>query len=180
MKLLERGLFRWMIIPLFFLIFFTGYTAKAQRIDEPFEGKRGVTLAPIAGFLYSTSGLATGVRVGIPIIHNGFIPKLNNAVFINFGVDTYFITYQNTLDLSLSVPITLHWEFYFNRRWSAFGEVGANIYLNSAFLKNGHFIFEPSQWLFFAVGGKMHISENFGLVLRAGYPYLSFGLVFTF
>jgi len=153
---------------------------QAQRINEPFDGKRGVTLAPIAGLVYSHSGLALGVRLGIPIIHNGFIPTLNNSVSINFGVDTYFTPVHNDLLFALSFPITLHWEFYFNSRWSAFGELGANIYLDAAFLKGGQFLFAPDRWLFFAFGGKMHFSDNFGLVLRVGYPYVSFGVVFTF
>src|SRR5688572_22791717 len=33
------------------------------------------------------TGLGLGARGSIPILHNGFIPKLNNSVAIGFGID---------------------------------------------------------------------------------------------
>src|SRR5688500_19221741 len=41
-----------------------------------------VTLFPYTTLFRS---FASGVRFGIPIVNNGFIPSLNNAVYINFG-----------------------------------------------------------------------------------------------
>src|SRR5688572_32059960 len=33
-------------------------------------------------------------RFGIPILHNGFVSSINNAVYINFGADLYWIGYR--------------------------------------------------------------------------------------
>src|SRR5262245_50527907 len=77
----------------------------------------------------SGSGLGIGFRGSIPIMHNGFIPKLNNSVAIGFGVD--FVRYgrgdycrnggplQDCQDIGRNdgfnefyFPVVLQWNFF--------------------------------------------------------------------
>lgn len=149
-------------------------------IRDTFSGKRPITLdAPIVGLQYVGLGGAAGIRVGIPIVHNGFIPNINNAVYINFGADFYWTGYGNKYGMALGFPVTMHWAFYFTRQWSAFAELGVNIYLNPELFEGGAFLF-GAGFFYGAIGGKFHISPSFALVLRLGFPYTSFGLSFSF
>lgn len=137
-----------------------------------------------AGFSYVGRGLATGARFGIPIVHNGFLKKLNNAIYINFGVDFYFVNYtgksKDGYSAALGIPVTMHWEFYFTPTWSAFGEVGPNIYLGPGLFHGDAFKFSAAHWVSGGVGGRYWISDRFTLTLRLGNPYSSFGVSLMF
>ena len=168
-------------------------TAEAQNIiEQPHTGSRPVTLDVHVGPSWHGLGLASGVRLGIPLVKNGFIPHLNNAVYLSVGADFYFIRYwrangmgqdERVYGPGFGFPVALHWEFYFTPKLSAFGEIGANVFI-------GPWVFDdrsrsgfggyPGAWFLLAVGGKFHVSENFALVARLGTPYASFGLSFSF
>ncbi len=137
-------------------------------------------------------GLATGVRLGIPLLKNGFVPTLNNAVYLSVGADFYFIRYRRCCGVDndrvygpgFGFPVALHWEFYFTEKLSAFAEVGANIFIGpwvfddaADDLRFGHY---PGAWILFAVGGKFWINDNFALQVRLGTPYAAFGISLAF
>lgn len=154
-------------------------------IKRPFGGIRPMQLDVHAGFAFVGKGLATGARFGIPLFHNGFIKTVNNAVYINFGLDLYFVSasYKHAKDeyaVGLGIPVTLHWEFYFTPRWSAFGEAGPNIFLHPGTLKGHGWDWSPGHWFTVAAGGRFFISEAIALTLRLGSPYSAFGVTFFF
>jgi len=176
--------------------------AQAQRrnvdISQPFQGERPFTLDIHGGFTWWGVGFATGARFGIPLLDNGFIPSINNAVYLNFGADFYWVRWRycdaapnpgpnchrHRWDYGpgLGLPVTLHWEFYFNENWSAFGEVGFQVYFSPWFL-NGYGFADRMDWGYWfigAVGGRFHINEHVALTLRVGTPYASFGVTFKF
>jgi len=65
-------------------------TSHAIPIDEPFEGDRSSLFEIHAGLPYiGYFGVAPGIRYGIPIVDNGFVPVIDNSVCINFGADVY-------------------------------------------------------------------------------------------
>jgi hypothetical protein len=153
-------------------------TAEAQsrtRISQPFGGTRPLQLDLHAGFAWRHDGFATGVRFGIPIVHNGFVPSINNAVYINFGGDLYFNRGDH---LDLGLPVTMHWEFYFTEHWSAFGEAGLNVYLHLD--DRGDNDFDFVDWFIAAVGGRFWFNESIAITLRVGSPYVAFGVTFAF
>ena len=169
-------------------------TAEAQNeliIEQPHTGSRPVTLDIQIGPMWYGWGLATGARLGIPLVKNGFIGKLNNAVYLSVGADFYFIRYYRNRRMGndrvygpgFGFPVALHWEFYFTEKLSAFGEIGANIFIppwvfdDDADYGWGHY---PAAWFLFAVGGKFHINDHFALVARLGTPYTSFGISLSF
>ncbi len=154
-------------------------------IKHPYGGKRPYQLDVHAGFVWVGKGLASGVRFGIPIIHNGFIKTINNSIYINFGADLYFLDAldkkkSTAYGIAIGIPVTMHWEFYFTPRWSAFGEVGPNIFLHSGVFDGHGWDWSPSHWFIASAGGRYFINRTLTLTLRLGSPYSSFGVSFLF
>jgi hypothetical protein len=158
------------------------------RINRPHTGDRPLQLDLHAGFAWYGRGLATGVRFGIPIVENGFVPPINNAVYINFGLDLYFIRYrcgpcrgnEYRNGTGIGLPVTMHWEFYFTEHWSAFGEVGLNPFIHPRYFDEDDWYFDGRHWFIVAVGGRYAFNENIAITLRIGSPYAAFGVTFFF
>ena len=153
--------------------------AGAQEIDQPHTGGRPVTLDLHAGFAWYGNGLALGGRIGIPIVDNGFVKTINNSVYINFGADFYYAEYYNGNNFeersaALGIPVSMQWNFYFTPEWSAYGEVGVNLYVHNGDFRPGPY------WGIGAVGGRYHFGESAALMLRLGSPYSSFGFELSF
>lgn len=169
-------------------------SAEAQRrssvdIRRPFTGQRPFQLDVHGGFTWWGVGFASGARFGIPIVNNGFVSSINDAVYINFGLDFYWTRWRCRgvrcedweYGGGLGVPVTLHWEFYFHDDWSAFVELGAQLFLHPGFWNSGVFdAYDAGYWFVGAIGGRFHVNENVALTLRIGTPYASFGLTFMF
>jgi hypothetical protein len=160
-------------------------TAHADhQIGTPFTGNRPFQLDVHAGFLWSGYGFAAGARFGIPIMHNGFVSSIDNAVYLNFGFDFYYL---DTFDganrhygAGFGIPVTLHWEFYFSDTWSAFAELGFQVFFHPRFFEGGGFYADAGHWVIGMVGGSLHFSEAVALTLRIGNPYAALGLTFQF
>ena len=141
----------------------------------------------------SGSGLGLGFRGSVPLMHNGFISKINNSVAIGFGID--FVRYgrgdycrnggplnecddvgRNDGFNEFFIPVVLQWNFFLSRNWSVFGEPGIGV--------NYHGWQGPSDWdlapfIFFA-GGRFHFADRITLTMRIGYPAFSVGCSFLF
>lgn len=140
-------------------------------------------------------GYGLGVRGTIPILQNGFIPKLNNSVGIGFGVDwvhydlqpyrggcARFAPTANHVPVCvdaggsgssanyLYIPVVMQWNFWLHPRWSVFGEPGLAFSHHSG----GGLGLSPD----FAAGGRFHVTEAIGLTLRLGYPATTLGVSF--
>ncbi|HBQ11511.1 MAG TPA: hypothetical protein DEF51_10195, partial [Myxococcales bacterium] len=60
-------------------------TAEAQSsvdIRRPHTGSRPFQLDVHGGFSWWGVGFASGVRFGIPLVNNGFVDSINNAVYL--------------------------------------------------------------------------------------------------
>lgn len=155
--------------------------AQRVRIGNPHTGSRPFELDLHGGIAWWGFGIATGARFGIPVMSNGFVSSINNAVYINFGADLYWIDYRrggnDVRGFGLGFPIALHWSFYFHENWSVYAEVGANLFFfHPSYWDDEKFFFDAPQWFIAAVGGMFHINDNLALNLRLGSPYASFGL----
>lgn len=168
------------------ILFLSSAASADLYVQRPYQGRRPLELDLHAGFVWHGHGLATGARFGIPILHNGFIPTLNNAVYINFGADFYFIEaprirrHPAEFRPGLGFPVAMCWEFYFSDRWSAFGELGVNVMLDPWLLAGEGIHAHPAHWILVAVGGRMRFNDSVALVLRLGLPYAVFGVTFMF
>lgn len=161
-----------------------------------------VEVEPHVGFglanLYANNGFGLGVRFGIPIVQNGFIPSINNSVAISFGAD--WIRYSgcyygrgrfgNNDDIGCGAsfflfPVAMQWNFWLSPRWSVFGEPGLYVYHGVYDDLCGTFknCAEPTrtgiQPAFYA-GGRFHFNDTVALTMRIGYPTFSLGVSFLF
>jgi hypothetical protein len=147
-------------------------------ITTPFSGKRPVLLDAHVGVAWHWVGFVTGLRFAIPILHNGFIPKLNNAVYINFGMDFYWINTWSNTGGAMGFPVNLLWEFYFTNRWSAFTELGVNVFLPPSLFQGNGYHASAGNWIVAQVGGRFYINDKIALTARIGNPFFLFGATF--
>ena len=167
--------------------------AAAQQVDinTPHTGSRPLQLDVHGGFSWWGFGAVAGARLGIPLVASGPIDSINNALYLNFGADFHFVRCRgcggggrnDEYHPGFGVPVTVHWEFFFSRTWSLFAEAGVNVYFHPGFLRGNHGFFDHDGvggWFIGAVGARLHINDWFGLVLRVGTPYSSFGVTFFF
>ncbi len=195
----------WIGLATFALVAGASATGHAQSIiknpgDHP---DYKVELEPHLDFgwagVYADNGFGAGLRAGIPIVQNGFVPTINNSVAISFGLDIVrysgcyggFFASNTQLGCGATYfifPVTMQWNFWLSPRWSVFGEPGLYIYhatfdsfcsqLKGAALAACN---EPSHTgVGFAgyVGGRFHFNDTVALTLRLGYPTVSLGVSF--
>jgi hypothetical protein len=137
------------------------------------------------------AGLGLGFRGSIPIVKNGFVPKINNSVAIGFGLDfahygradwcNHYDNNGHCDDLGHGdsftefwFPVVLQWNFFLSRNWSVFGEPG--VALNYHAWDAPH-AFDIAPVALF-VGGRWHFSDKITLTMRIGYPAFSVGCSF--
>jgi hypothetical protein len=145
-------------------------------------------------------GYGLGARGGFEIVHDGFVPSINDSVAIGVGVD--FLHYDGSGNLGagsrcleyvpgpagtmvcrkaatpggasnyLFFPVVMQWNFWLTRGWSVFGEPGLAIY----WVDSSSVGVTPAFW----AGGRYRFTDNVALVFRLGYPTLTVGLSFLF
>lgn len=169
------------------LLTFVSVRASAQeptRIDVPHEGSRAVSVDLHVGALYFGPALTAGFRVNVPLVSNGFIPNLNNAIFLSVGADLYWGRYvdagQDERGVGFGIPLAFHWEFFFTDALSAFGEFGLNIYFPPSWIDGGDLVDDAGGWVIAAVGGRWKFAPHAALTVRAGTPYTTVGLTISF
>jgi hypothetical protein len=139
------------------------------------------------GGVYANGGYGVGARLSLPIVENGFIPKINNSVAISFGLDILRYDgcwyYGSCAATFVESPVTMQWNFYVAQKWSVFGEPGLVLY--HGFLSDcptGHWCGDAPTATgvvpAFYAGGRYAFSETMSLTMRVGYPTISVGLSF--
>jgi len=139
--------------------------------------------------VYAEGGWGLGVRFGIPIVDNGFVTTINNSVAISFGGDILHYDncwYNGPCSANyIDIPVDLQWNFYVARRFTAFGELGLDVYHGFyADCPNGPTCpgrplgggigIEPDIY----IGGRYYFNQGIALTLRLGFPAVSFGVSF--
>lgn len=164
---------------------FLGHAGQAQAaspayVERAFVGKRPMLLdLHLGGVGYWGGGLAFGGRVGIPILHNGFIKSVNNSVQIVVGADVLYSRWRYRYDygrFGFHIPVLLNWAFYFSKEFEAFVELGPALTFFPRYRD-----YEPQfrhAYGFFSggIGARFFVSDKVGIVFRAGTPTLSLGM----
>ena len=155
--------------------------AETVLINRPGKGVRTELLDFHGGFTHFGAGPALGVRYSIPIVHNGFVPTINNTVSVSFGGDFYWVKIDSDeYATALGFPVTLQWRFLFTSRWSAFGELGVNLFLAPDLIAGEDWRWHPGSWVIAAIGGRLRLNRSWSLVGRLGNPYSSIGASLRF
>ena len=136
------------------------------------------------------TGFGLGFRGTIELVDNGFISSINNSVGLGFGLD--WVRYGDSSvpcpktdsgqcrdanpDFSLStvsIPVTMQWNFWLSRNWSVFGEPGVSL----RYVSKGEDTFNLDPFVVW-LGGRYHFQEHMTLTMRVGYPVFSVGVSF--
>jgi hypothetical protein len=120
--------------------------------------------------LNHNASFGPGLRVGIPLVTNGFVHSINDSVALGLGID---MAHYGPSSNVVWVPVVMQWNFYVSDAITVFGEPGGA--LRTAYSHG------QTEWHIDGVmqaGAKFMIERHLGLTVRAGYPYFSAGLTF--
>jgi hypothetical protein len=142
-------------------------------------------------------GIGPGLRLGIALTHDGFLPKLNDSVALGVGVDWLFydgddqvrarcgrfVEAPNDTNVCVELgnragssnylffPAVMQWNFWLHRRASVFAEPGLGLHF-ARFGEDSDLGASPVIGL----GGRFHFIDAVALTLRLGYPTSSLGV----
>lgn len=140
-----------------------------------------------AGLSFFGFGLVTGARFGVPLVHEGFLPDLEDALYFNVGLDFYFVQNRrnpasgHTYGGALGIPFAVQWQLYLDANWTAFVELGAQIFFHPRLFDNGDGEpLEPGYFVVAAAGIAYRIADILQVTLRVGTPYTTLGLTVEF
>ncbi|MDP1824368.1 MAG: hypothetical protein Q8L48_14025 [Archangium sp.] len=128
---------------------------------------------PYGHFRYGGFPIGVGASFYIPILHNGFIPPVNDEFGLDFGADAiFFLGYR--YPVALWIPVSVLWTFHFSPAFSAYVKAGValRIWPGDPLPLYPDFVG--------AVGLSWMFSSGVGLRVEAGYPGVKLGLLFAF
>ena len=121
--------------------------------------------------LRGRGGLGAGLRTTVPILTQGPMDSLNNDLALGFGIDVSHDGDDKKDENVVWLPVVAQWSFYLHHRLSVFAEAGVGLETDA----EGTDI-QP----FLSAGGRFMVTTTTGVLLRAGFPYLSLGGVVFF
>src|SRR5689334_21749049 len=108
----------------------------------------------ILGAVPFPAGFGVGLRVGLPIVPNGFIGAINDAVFLEPGVQVVYWSDRwadfDDTRFGVQIPVFMRWDFFLSRVWTVYGEVGVLF----GFFGDGHDRFKVKGGDIFRPGGE--------------------------
>ncbi|MFO0575410.1 MAG: hypothetical protein U1A78_15565 [Polyangia bacterium] len=178
--------------------------AQAQFIaDKPFRGTRrnielNLRFSSYYGYgwyrddfcngycgYYGSYGVGPGFQLLFPILQNGPIPSINNALYLGVFTDFMFHgDYYGDYDLrygffSLPIGVLVQWRFYLFEILSVYANLGAGFW--PWFFRDDHFYYRGGGVLLrgfplFELGLNLHFTKNIGMNFEFGYPAARIGL----
>jgi len=157
------------------LIWLLAHTGLA-RAAEDYKGKQespDVTLSAMGGLgiFDSTGGAAVVGAVAKQIVHNGFIPGINNPVYVELELGPDFTSGSSAIFYSTH----LRWDFVKDDDWTLFALGGVGGYVTSQQLGD-HWEFTPR----FGVGAFRNLTGNLSLRMEASHELIAAGVNFGF
>lgn len=135
---------------------------------------------PYGGYYFYGFPFGVGGRFLIPILHDGFIPAINDSFSIEFGADLYGVAGTRFYP-TLGIPVEVMWGFHFTQKFSAYAKVGAVLEINfvpyacgGGILCRGVVSASPIG----NVGLIYKFSEKISFRAEAGYPWIKVGFGF--
>lgn len=134
-------------------------------------------------------GFGGGVRVSFPLIHDGFIGSINNAVRLETGAEFYHWAFGGFSYETIAIPLQLRWDFFLTEQWTVFAALGVAV--NVYYFEDGAGFFDAPDntdlWGFGSgalitsaagFGALLNLSEALSLRLDASLNLLAIGLTF--
>jgi hypothetical protein len=73
---------------------------------------------------FGLAGYGGGFRLGLPVLDDGLLPRLNEALFFETGVEYFHWSIVAGDFDSITVPLHARWNFYLDKDWTAFVAAG--------------------------------------------------------
>ncbi|MDP1915496.1 MAG: hypothetical protein Q8L14_04560 [Myxococcales bacterium] len=127
------------------------------------------------GFPFSIGG-----RYLQPILHDGFVPSINDSFSIEFGADLFALSHRDYFGAMLAIPIEAMWALHFSNKFSGYLKLGAAIELRflGPWCWGGSCNNFVGAGLIGGVGIMYRITDAITFRLELGYPGLKVGLGF--
>ncbi len=134
------------------------------------------------GYYYYGFPFGLGGRYLIPILHDGFLPSVNDSFSIEFGADLSGAVGTRFYP-TLGIPVEVMWQFHFTQKFSAYAKLGAVLEINFVpYVCAGNNcgpIYSPVSAKPIANLGLMYkFSEKISFRAELGYPWVKVGLGF--
>lgn len=198
-----RGGRRWAVLASAAVVLLSAHSAWAQRQDnmttdppataflrDAGPHSRPVDLSVLVGTPGALLvGVGGGVRIAIPLVHDGFIGSANNAIKLETGAEFYRWSFAGFEYSTIAVPVLLRWDFFLTPQWTVFGAMGVAV--NVFYFGGGGGFFEaPNDTAFWGfgsgalittalgAGALLNISDAVSLRLDASLNLLAIGLTF--
>lgn len=144
----------------------------------------------LSGFLLAPYdygfGLGLALRYDLPLVHDGFIGKLNDSFSLEMGGDLYYAWYGyyggSYGYLNVVVPaVEARWTFHFTPQWEAYGKAGVGFRWRRFSDDYGPRI-RAIDWFYWnvAVGGLFNVTERLALRAELGYGGIRLGVGLAF
>jgi hypothetical protein len=158
-------------------------------IRDASDKRRPFTLSVLA-YVPWWYGIGIGARVGfeIPIVHNGFIPSINDSFSLepSFAIaySTYnqFSYYDDLHALRYTPALAVLWSFYFSPKFRVYGAVNLGYTIVDYTGDLGGYEFKSDDYFYYEVSAGIFYDFNQHLSVRAelGWQGLRGGLALLF
>ena len=137
---------------------------------------------PYGYFYYGGFPFGLGARYQIAILHDGFIPAVNDSFEIEFGLDFSGVV-GRAFYPTLGIPVEVMWQFHFTKKFSAYVKVGAVLEINFVpYVCTISFcpgVYGPVGVHPIGILGLIYrFTEKVSFRAEAGYPWVKVGLGF--
>ncbi len=140
--------------------------------------------APFTYYYYGYSGLygvSLGVRYAIPIVKNGFIPRLNNSFEVEFGGTIDLVNeYPYPLGWGIDIPAEFRWTFHITRAIAVYPKIALGIRLQflGYYGCPGPYSYCQVLWPYYdaAVGAMFTVAKAVDLRVELGVQGLRLGV----
>ena len=134
------------------------------------------------GYFYYGFPFGLGGRYLIPILHDGFIPAVNDEFSIEFGADLSGAVGTRFYPI-LGIPVEVLWNFHFTQKFSAYVKAGVVLEINFVpYVCVGN-VCGATRGVVSAspvgnIGLMYKFSDKISFRAEAGYPWIKVGLGF--
>lgn len=129
---------------------------------------------------YGGVPFSVGGRYLQPILHDGFVPTLNDSFSLEAGVDLFAIG-RTVIGFALAIPVEAMWALHFSQRFAGYLKLGVSLELRFGDWCRGNVCWGAVGFGADFIGNlgiMFKITDAIVLRVEAGYPGLKVGLGF--